>query len=256
MSGDSMSLLDIPMLVPRLVLMARASSAVYEPDLAKRQAELEALGLTWIGVTRRPDRDITVLRWTGPLAPVGGANLSVTQGTCFSANTNPREILADINVLPMDTPNGPMPRGFWETVPQIAPDVYAMGDPLLPWHHAGHSLGGETAQILLAEIPGTAWPINPPTGASHKFWRHVVADSRNTIIPLVNEREFAHGYMVGLDWHQPAPFLWLHHGQLLEVSGRDGINIDEDEHFIDTTLVNLLGLPGAIERPAVLAGDA
>jgi hypothetical protein len=237
-----MSLLDVPNLVTNLVLMTRASIEVYTKDLSARRAALEAMGFVWRGVVQVPGRDVTVVRW-------GDKNLSITQGTCFTQDNDPREVLADLELFPWRSPWGTvLPHGFGAVLPDIVPKIHALGDPSLPWHHTGHSLGGQTAQLIIdpALLPGTAWAINPPTGASNEHWRRVHSDPRNTNIVLVNEREFAHGYGVGLDWHQDIPFLWLHHGELRESTGRNGFNWNTEEHFAQPTLVNLMTVPGAV----------
>lgn len=235
-----MSLLDTLDLRAKLRLCVQASLVAYDIDEVAAKREFEALGLRYVGLVHTPERWAYVCEWND-------VNLIVYQGTRFSRDFDVWEVADDLRLLPVTSPLGPLvPDGFATPLNAIRKRVCALTDPAKPTALTGHSLGGESA---LLEAPyyqrSRCYPIANPTGASKPYLDLITANC-SELVPLVHERDFAHGYGVGWHWHQPLPFLWLRQGKLLECHGRGGINISEPDHSCEGYLAALDALPPTI----------
>lgn len=228
-------------LVSSLTLASKLSSAAYDIDEARAKADFEALGCEYVGLASEPARWVYVLRSPASNPIFGACNIIDGQGTRVTENFSAEELLCDVDLIPVRTPWGLAPNGFYSPAMRLLPKIVPLLNPSLPTVAIGHSLGAETVQMFGPELPGMSiYPIDPPTGASHEFISALRTRSK-VVVPYVRERSFAWGWGVGLTYHQCFPFVWQRNtGQIAEVTERStAVNISEPDHDIETTIATL-----------------
>lgn len=223
-----MSLLDLPGVRAELLLCMRASLCAYDISELQARRDFEALGFVYVGLAQVPGRWVYVCRRDG-------WNWIIGQGTRVTANFDPEELWDDVWLLPTRTPYGLAPDGFYDPLQSLLHDIKSMVDPALPVILTGHSLGGESALLLASEFPGCrCYPISNPTGTSREYLHAIKAER---LVPYTRDRDFAHGWGVGLSFHQQLPFLWRSTAGIAEVTSRSTIfNLSLQDHSLEGSI--------------------
>lgn len=222
-----------------LLLLAELSSAAYLTTGAAAAAAVESLGLSFVAQVGAESCSALIVRW-------GGTPVVAFQGTRVLENADLDELWDDVDCTPMNLGHGMIVHeGFWRPLSDIWPEIGRLL-PNRPCIITGHSLGG-----VRAHLARRFWPyaevvsFGAPKGANGMAW---IADSPPTRV--VFERDFAPVWPYDGPYVQPGPMLWLHNGQMIETTARQGLALSIEDHSIDNAYIpalkKLAGVSGKI----------